>query len=526
MVSKMKDIPRFNDESLIEFANRLASLYNNQNTKSIKKNRGQFFTPPSVAKFMAGLSSSSKESVSILDPGAGIGILSVALIEKLTNEGKVKKINLVCYETDKQVLPYLKLLLEKTKDDLVNKISFDYTIIEDDFVMSNANRLTVNLGNYKGSNEVLFDIIISNPPYFKLNKNDLQMAKFKDIVSGQPNIYFLFMAISAKLLNQDGEMIFITPRSFCSGLYYSKFRRWLIGKVNFENIHLFDSRKELFSVESVLQENIITKFTKRETNKIRISKTFNGDFSKSHTINVSKKDVVYRSNDHIFFRIPSNEEELRVIRELDKLPYNFYRLGVKISTGKVVAFRNKEHLQKNMTKDSIPLLWMHNIKNGKIEWPITKKDKPIAVKNSNETKWLFCEASNYLVLKRFTTKEQKKRFVTACIFKKDFEKYGYFALDNMMNYIHRPNYQLSENQIKGIAKYLDLPIVDLYFRILNGHTQVNANEVYALPFPSLEQLELFGKDGSEPISILQMKSNAVNNKLQEHEKQAVELIHV
>src|SRR3989344_5681870 len=116
---------RLENENLTEFANRLGSIYNSQNTKLTKKDKGQFFTPSSVAKFMAELSTNSKENISILDPGAGIGILSVVLIEKLANEKKVKKINLVCYETDKQVLPYLKLLLEKTKDDLGNKISFD-----------------------------------------------------------------------------------------------------------------------------------------------------------------------------------------------------------------------------------------------------------------------------------------------------------------------------------------------------------------------------------------------------------------
>lgn len=523
MGSRMKNLSKFENESLTEFADRLAGAYNSQNTKSTKKDKGQFFTPSSVARFMADLSKNQKENISILDPGAGIGILSVAVIEHLTDIGSVRKIKLVCYETDKEVLPYLRLLLGETKKYLQDRVYFEYSIIEEDFVKSNANKLTVNLSNYGDAEEALFDIIISNPPYFKLNKSDLQMAKFKDIISGQPNMYFLFMAISAKLLNNSGEMIFITPRSFCSGLYYSKFRKWLMDKVNFENIHLFDSRKELFSSESVLQENIITKFAKRKTSSIRVSKTFNGDFSQIQIIDVSIKDVIYQSNGHIFFRIPSNEEELRVVRGLDKLPYNFYKLGVKISTGKVVAFRNKKYLQKEINDQSVPLLWMHNIKNGVIKWPLTNKDKAIAIKITKESKWLLQEADNYLVLKRFTTKEQKRRFVTACIFKDDFEKYGYFALDNMVNYIHRPGNQLSKNQIKGIAKYLDLPAVDLYFRILNGHTQVNANEVYALPFPSLEQLELFGKNNGVDTAVLEIKPKVGNCEF--GDKQVIEPLH-
>ena len=490
----MENSQKLDNESLTEFANRLASIYNKQNTKTLKKGKGQFFTPASVAKFMASLTDFAKEDINILDPGAGVGILSIAIIEELLKASKIKKINLVCYETDNEVVPYLKQLLEETKKYLDGKISFKYSILNKDFISSNANLLVTNQDAKNVVKPLLFDVVIANPPYFKISKSSLPLAKFKDIISGQPNMYYLFMAISAKLLNEDGQMIFITPRSFCSGLYYNKFRKWLIEQVNFANIHSFHSRRELFANENVLQENIITKFIKKDQDRIIISKTLNGDFSNIQKIKVLKKDVIYRSNGHIFFRIPSNEQELGVIRRLDTLPYNFYKLGIKVSTGKVVAFRNKPHLQNNISKNSVPLLWMHNIRNGKIEWPIDKKGKAIAIKNNEMTKWLLLESGNYLVIKRFAAKEQKKRFRTACIFEEDFKNYQYFALDNMINYIYSPDKKLNKNHIKGISRYLNLPIVDLYFRVLNGHTQVNANEIYSLPFPSMQELENLGKN--------------------------------
>ncbi len=34
----------------------------------------------------------------------------------------------------------------------------------------------------------------------------------------------------------------------------------------------------------------------------------------------------------------------------------------------------------------------------------------------------------------------------------------------------------------------------MFFRILNGHTQVNANEVNALPIPNLEDIRKIGKE--------------------------------
>jgi len=296
----MENLQKLDNESLTEFANRLASIYNKQNnkqnTKNLKKGKGQFFTPVSVAKFMASLNGFAKEAIDILDPGAGVGILSVAIVEELLKTGKIKKINLVCYETDNKVVPYLKLLLEETKKYLDGKISFKYSILNKDFISLNASLLATNQNTKNEVKPQLFDVVIANPPYFKISKSSLPLAKFKDIISGQPNMYYLFMAISAKLLNEDGQMIFITPRSFCSGLYYNKFRKWLIEQVNFANIHSFHSRRELFANENVLQENIITKFIKKDQDRIIISKTLNGDFSNIQKIKVLKKDVIYRSN--------------------------------------------------------------------------------------------------------------------------------------------------------------------------------------------------------------------------------------
>jgi len=76
-------------------------------------------------------------------------------------------------------------------------------------------------------------------------------------------------------------------------------------------------------------------------------------------------------------------------------------------------------------------------------------------------------------------------------------------LDNMLNYIYDPGNRMTKEQTFGIAQYLNLPIVGKYFRILNGHTQVNANEVYALPFPDSKKLGEMGallKDKAELTS--------------------------
>ena len=77
--------------------------------KSQRKRYGQFFTSRKSAEFMAGLFSLQKEKtrLSILDAGAGTGLLSIALVERLRTEGYDGQLFVCCYETDNKVLPVL-----------------------------------------------------------------------------------------------------------------------------------------------------------------------------------------------------------------------------------------------------------------------------------------------------------------------------------------------------------------------------------------------------------------------------------
>ena len=65
------------------------------------------------------------------------------------------------------------------------------------------------------------------------------------------------MAISAELLSEGGKLVYIVPRSFASGPYFRRFREVFFGSVVPTAIHLFESRKDVFRNQTVLQENLI-----------------------------------------------------------------------------------------------------------------------------------------------------------------------------------------------------------------------------------------------------------------------------
>lgn len=108
-------------QKALEFTEEIINSQPKENRKKI----GQFFTSKETAIFMADMFDLKKISgtVKILDPGAGTGILSAALIGRLNNLKSIDSIHLVCYETDSIVLPSLFNLLEYIKENCKKKFS-------------------------------------------------------------------------------------------------------------------------------------------------------------------------------------------------------------------------------------------------------------------------------------------------------------------------------------------------------------------------------------------------------------------
>lgn len=181
------------------------------------------------------------------------------MIEHLVKTGTPEHISLALYETDKKVVPLTERVLSYLKSWCgERKVKLDYQLNESDFVQEKCGCLDgadTIFGDLSGSER--FDYIISNPPYFKLSKDDIHTRSCASIVDGQTNIYALFMAICTKLVAEDGQMIFITPRSFASGRYFHSFRDFLFQHVSIDLIHLFNTRKDTFAKDEVLQELVI-----------------------------------------------------------------------------------------------------------------------------------------------------------------------------------------------------------------------------------------------------------------------------
>jgi len=486
-------IQPYPNELPTDFADRLGEYYSGQLQFTNKKEAGQYFTPPALARFIGSFADIATSSIRILDPGCGTAILSCALIEELMRLNSVSKIFLTLYETDKNLLKYTNKSLLYLSEWLEKKrIDFKWELIPQDFILDSYSLFSSN------SNEYGYDLIIANPPFFKLSKDDTRAIAVSQIANGISNIYAAFLVVASTLLNAGGELIFIVPRSFSSGLYFKDFRNFFFRNVQICNIHLFQSRKDAFSRDKVLQETIIIKGKKRPrietTGEIELSSSGGlADISSRKVVRYKEEYLIdFKSKDRIL-HLPIDDLEGEILNLFKSWDGSLEKYNLKVSTGPIVAFRVKDKISDTgIPPLSVPLLWLHNITRMKVDWPVWREDKGQFIENSLVTVKLLVPNKNYVLMRRFSAKDDKYRLVAAPHFYTmgSTEKIG---IENKLNYIYRPNGHLLRKEILGLCALLNSSIFDNYFRIFNGNINVSATELRAMPLPPLEIIYEIGE---------------------------------
>lgn len=482
--------------TIIDNVIKSQNIYENEVSAKKRKINGHFGTTPEIALYMANYAFTDKlisqKEISILDPGSGVGILSLAICQVILQFEIPRIINICCYEIDKKLIQYLQNNLESAKKFLLKYgHTINYKIYNSDFILANSNIFTDPIFADK-RNE--YDIVIMNPPYFKISKKSEYSKKMSDIIYGQPNIYALFMAMGVKFLNPNGKLIAITPRSFCNGLYFKAFRKFYLSEVDFTHFHHFLTRNQLFKKDTVLQENIISVARKKNSHKlITISNSKKNNFQDRIEIKANKKIIIDNSYDDSIIRLPENKFDLNLIKFIDSFDKRFSDYDYNISTGPVVPFRAKAFLlNKYIENRSVPLIAPHNIKFFKTVWPLEKKNKPLSFLLTKESDKLLVPVNNYVLIKRFTTKEEKRRLVASVLFKEKFLPFKRIALENHTNYIYKNYNHFTIQELYGLCAVLNSSLYDRYFRLINGLTQVNAREIKHIPFPNTSIIKKIG----------------------------------
>lgn len=470
-------------EKIIEKTNQ----YIEAMPKKERKKYGQFFTSMETARYMADLFTIPKQkTITVLDAGAGSGILACAMVERLETVEEIKEICVTCYETDENVLPLLEENLLYVQNKSTKKV--DIKIVTENYITSQYLDFNHMLGGDEEPQK--YDLVIGNPPYMKISKAAPEATAMPSVCYGAPNMYFLFASMSLFNLKNNAEMVYIIPRSWTSGAYFKRFREYFLSEGKLVHIHLFGSRNKVFDKEEVLQETIIVKIrkTKIQPETVTITSTnTNKDFNQCTTLVVPYDIVV--SGDELYVYLVTNEEEVSVLKKLHQWNKTLPEIGLKMKTGLTVDFRNRDILRNTEEEGAVPLFYSQHIKEGEVHFPIQKEHEYVVT----DQKGLMQDNHNYLFVKRFTAKEESRRLQCGVYLAKKFPQYSKISTQNKINFIDGLLTNMSECLVYGLYVLFNSTIYDKYYRILNGSTQVNSTEINAMPVPDIDVIQEMGK---------------------------------
>jgi len=450
---------------------------------------------------MANIAGELENGMRILDAGAGVGILASAVCETAVQQ-KISTISITAYEADPILYTLCRWTLAHIHD-ILNEhgINVSIELHQRDFVEAMAEQITQRtLWSEDAQPHHPFDIAVLNPPYFKVNQKDPRAELVKGFVQGRTNMYTIFMSLAASALRIGGHFVSITPRSFASGAYFKHFRQQFFTAIAPELIHIFDSRRSTFEDAEVLQENIILSGTKKgllpvDNSPVIISRCHGLD-DLDHPLlqRVQRRLIIDDTQKDPLLHLPTSDIDMHLLEAFKRWKNSLATYGLEISTGPVVPFRALDALTTAENVEhgtAVPLLWLQHIRHMSITWPLENFDKPQAV-FLREGQGQLVKNVTQIILRRFSAKEEPRRITAAVLSARTFGT-DLIALENHLNYLYRPGGTLSYEEAVGLAAFLNSSLVDRYFRIMSGNTQVSATELRNLPLPSHEYLVRIGE---------------------------------
>lgn len=507
---KLNELPDPNpNETPLEYSVRLSDWYYQLNPKRIK---GQIFTPAKLAKYMTKSLPSNLTIKHVLDPGVGTGSLSCALLERITSFRKKSSLILHAVENDSavaevanQVLSYAKIWAKERNTEL------NFEIFTTDFIDFGLSK--IGLEANEKEKEIFYDLVIMNPPYYKLNLEDPISKKTRKALGKNTNMYTLFISLATQLIRKGGYIVSVNPRSFLSGKSFEDFRNFFFNLISPYRIHRFISREEVFSKAEVLQEIVI--LTGVRNNKLPDQVSI---LSSNGTTDISARTSIYAKIGTILSKeedsrlaLPITESDIHFLDDIRNWKYNLGSYEIDVSTGPVVPFRSKNLVKAESDEDSVPLLWMQNVQQYSIKWPL-ESVKPQYIKKNNGDRPIITNGS-FILLRRFISKDTKSRLISSII-PDGLLKYQYIGIENHLNILHKNWHSIDSLFAAGLCGILNSKVVSRIFHLINGTTQVNAYDLRLLPLPDKETILQVGKvieSDKEAVDLLKSIDSILNS---------------
>lgn len=407
-------------------------------THKSRENYQQYFTPSEIAALAASLFSSTSASLSLIDLGAGTGILGVYTALSVPTS------SITAVESDAS-------LVEGCRRSLAT-LGLEYSVICNDALGISFDRD--------------FGRAVLNPPY---QKAVTDLTDDDGITIRTPNLYAAFIVKAISLLASKGELVAIVPRSWMSGAYYAPFRHYILSRCSLDSIIVLDSRTDAFSEFGVLQEICIVKLTKDGCQQL-VSVAENYRIGDNPAFQLVELKKLLLGDDLVIATANVGGKQRATLAET----------GFRASTGKIVMHRNGA--SATISKGSgtqVPLIQVENLSNDRVLHPVECPKKPQWL-DAHGARNGVIPAGYYVLVKRFSPKEEKKRLRGFLLDAKEP-----VAVENHINILHagtsRCVVPLNRVQAELLLQWVNSSETESYFDSFASTTQVNAGDLNRLP---------------------------------------------
>ena len=458
-----------------------------EKSKSENIRLGRLFTKKDTARLMAGmLALDEKKTVyTILDPGAGTGILAAAAIEEVCKKCPLaKQIFITCYENDPVFIPMLENNLERIR----KKCRHDYgvklyvTVYEENYLTESKNHYTVAL--FDEIHEDKFDIIICNPPLDLIDKHSDEakaVGKVTQLKTGAP---YLFCRMAANHLEEGGQLVISLPTISATSAGLTPFRKEMANSLALRKIHLFVGKQKNLKRAIPLKKSFILAYENSEHgDTIDITTSTDNGASVTALPPVPYGFVVDKNDGTL--TLPKSIEDTKIVKHISDLPETLTSLGLKMSTGLILDSRCEGMLFTDPIKGSVPLIRPSAIKGGQIRFPQPIKHQYICPTNEK----LVQRNKNMVIIK------SDERFVNSAIYMAaQLPGYRYISTHNKINFIDTidKNAEINPRFAFGLFALLNSTIYDRYISIMSKSKQINSKEMRDLPLPARNIIENIG----------------------------------
>ncbi len=452
---------------------------------------GRLFTKKDTARLMASMLEldPARTAYTVLDPGAGTGILSAAIVEKICEScPSCRQIFLTCYESDPTFIPMLRDNLERIR----KKARHDYnvklfvTVYEENYLTDSKNHYTVT---FFDTVEDKYDIIISNPPTELVEKGSPEALAVGGVTQLKISAAFLFARLAARHLEDGGRLVIMLPTTVASASQLTPYRQEMAKELSLIGIHLFIGRQKNAKRAIPLKKNIILAYGKCEKPATVTVTTSLDNGKQAVALPPLDYDFVVDRDDGTL-TLPKSVEDTKIVKYISGFPETLASLGLKISTGLIIDSRCEGLLFTEPIKGAVPLIRPSAIRGGTISFPLPIKKQYIAPVNPR----LMQKNKNMVIIKRVPAKSDE-RFVNSAIYMaSQLPAYRYISTHNKINFIDTKDKssEMCARLAFGIFALLNSTIYDRYLSIVSKSKQINSKELRELPLPPRNLIENMG----------------------------------